>query len=133
MKMKQQFNGLTPAEHERLSLLFEECGEVIQIVGKIMRHGFNSCHPEGVTTNRELLEKELGHVAFAASFMCQHGDIEEMEVTRHTKAKEKNVNPYLHHNNATALECNDCDYKSGGYCDIHDAYRNRRCEHYENN
>ena len=33
------FNGLTPAEAERLALLMEECGEVVQIIGKVLRHG----------------------------------------------------------------------------------------------
>ena len=34
------FNQLTPAETERLAILAEECGEVIQAVGKILRHGY---------------------------------------------------------------------------------------------
>lgn len=54
------FNGLTPAQAERLAMLAEECGEVIQIIGKILRHGYDSWHPDRpAITNRMLLEKEL--------------------------------------------------------------------------
>ena len=37
--MTEHFNGLTPAEDERLAMLAEECAEVIKIVSKIQRHG----------------------------------------------------------------------------------------------
>jgi hypothetical protein len=56
--MPEYFNKLNPAEAERLSLLLEECGEVLQIIGKIQRHGYGS-------SNRSLLEKELGHIMHA--------------------------------------------------------------------
>ena len=36
----EHFNGLTPAEAKRLALLAEECGEVLQAIGKVLRHGF---------------------------------------------------------------------------------------------
>jgi hypothetical protein len=36
------FNQLTDAEAERLALLAEECGEVVQVIGKILRHGYES-------------------------------------------------------------------------------------------
>ena len=54
------FNKLTPAEAERLAMLAEECGEVIQIVGKILRHGYDSYHPVNPrVSNLGLLVKEL--------------------------------------------------------------------------
>jgi NTP pyrophosphatase (non-canonical NTP hydrolase) len=61
----KHFNGLTPAEHERLTMLAEECAEVIQAVTKIQRHGYESCNPfgPGVETNRERLLRELFDVA----------------------------------------------------------------------
>lgn len=34
----ENFNGMTPAETERLAILVEECGEVVQIGMKILRH-----------------------------------------------------------------------------------------------
>lgn len=60
MQVMEHFNKLTPAQAERLAMLAEECGEVIQIVGKILRHGYDSCHPKNPkVTNRELLGREL--------------------------------------------------------------------------
>lgn len=57
------FNKLTPAEAERLAMLAEECGEVIQVVGKILRHGYDSYHPVNPrVSNRDLLAKELRDV-----------------------------------------------------------------------
>ena len=57
------FNKITPAEAERLAMLAEECGEVIQIVGKILRHGYDSYHPVNPrVSNRDLLAKELRDV-----------------------------------------------------------------------
>jgi hypothetical protein len=59
----KHFNQLTPAQAERLAMLAEECGEVIQIVGKILRHGYESYHPANPRlTNRDLLAKELRDV-----------------------------------------------------------------------
>ena len=58
--MTNHFNQLTPAQAERLAMLAEECGEVIQIIGKILRHGYDSHHPDRPhITNRELLQREL--------------------------------------------------------------------------
>ena len=57
--MSDHFNGLTPAEAERLAMLAEECGEVIQMVGKILRHGYDSYHPaDPNTTNKQLLGRD---------------------------------------------------------------------------
>jgi hypothetical protein len=47
--------NLNPAQAERLAILAEECGEIVQVIGKILRHGFESTHPEGGPTNRQLL------------------------------------------------------------------------------
>ena len=34
------FNELSPAEVERLAILAEEMGEAIQVIGKVLRHGY---------------------------------------------------------------------------------------------
>lgn len=62
------FNGLTPAQTERLAILMEECGEVVQIIGKILRHGYESGSPFGHNpeTNRQALIRELFDVKAAA-------------------------------------------------------------------
>lgn len=95
------FNKLTPAEDERLALLMEECAEVIQIVGKIQRHGYESRHPDGGPTNRELLEKELGHVDAAQELMFRPRDISMDAIFVSTEKKLRNVLQYLHHQERT--------------------------------
>ena len=41
------FSRLSAGEVERLAILAEECGEVIQVVGKVLRFGFEPCPPAG--------------------------------------------------------------------------------------
>lgn len=54
------FNNLTPDQAELLAMLAEECGEVIQIIGKILRHGLDNHHPDNPEIkNRNLLAKEI--------------------------------------------------------------------------
>ncbi len=90
-------NELTPAEHERLSILIEECGEVIQAIGKIMKHGYNSTHPETSVTNRDTLETEISHVLFAVNYMMDRGDIDAVKIATHHLEKKEAIKPYLHH------------------------------------
>ncbi len=62
--IQKHFNNLTPAQAERLAMLAEECAEVIQVIGKILRHGYDSYHPDQpYITNRELLQQELTDLA----------------------------------------------------------------------
>ena len=59
----EPFNKLTLAEAERLAMLAEECAEVIAIIGKILRHGYDSYHPDApAITNRDMLADELADV-----------------------------------------------------------------------
>ena len=71
------YNKLTPAQAERLAMLAEECGEVIQIVGKILRQGYEGYHPDDMlrTTNRRLLRNELTDVLAVADELVDSGDI----------------------------------------------------------
>lgn len=58
-------NGLTPAQAELLAMLAEEAGELIQAVGKTLRHGYDSrwrAAPDAPLegpTNRQAIEQEL--------------------------------------------------------------------------
>lgn len=56
------YNKLTPAETERLAHLLEELGEAQQIIGKILRHGYDNYHPDdpNKTTNRSMLAADKG-------------------------------------------------------------------------
>lgn len=96
--MTEHFNKLTEPELERLSLLAEECAEVIQVIGKILRHGYESYSPfdEAMTSNRALLEKEVGHVQCAVALMAVH-DICGSKINNSAEEKAKSVRRYLHH------------------------------------
>jgi hypothetical protein len=92
-------NGLSDAEVERLALLAEECGEVVQMVGKILRHGYHSYHPrdEARTTNRRLLTNELGNIHVAVELMIDNGDILQSNLESDIATKKQTVWKYLHH------------------------------------
>ena len=96
--MSEHFNGLTPAEAERLAMLSEECAEVIQIIGKIMRHGYGSCHPESPGfTNRESLEEEVGDVHAVLHMMREAGDCEFPETSIWIAGRVRRKMEYAHH------------------------------------
>lgn len=94
----KHFNKLSPAELERLALLAEEMGETQQIIGKILRHGYMSYHPQSPTVpNRMLLENEVGHVLCAIQFLLNADDIDEVSVEDSKRHKSVRVHEYLHH------------------------------------
>ena len=94
---KKHFNNLTPAETERLVLLIEECGEAIQAASKILRHGYESYHPNRDENNRYDLEVECGHVRFAMINLCNNGDLNKDQIHTSADIKVKAVLPYLHY------------------------------------
>ena len=93
----ERFSKLVPAEEERLWNLVEEMGEALQAIGKIGRHGYGSRHPEGGPDNREILEKELGHVLYSIRAMAIKYDIEWTKIETAMKMKKESIKPYLHH------------------------------------
>lgn len=95
--------GLTSAEVERLALLSEECGEVIQVIGKILRHGYESYNPttpvdedKHPETNRMMLEKECGDLLFCLDLLRSREDLNAAAVERHRNDKPKRAGRYLH-------------------------------------
>jgi NTP pyrophosphatase (non-canonical NTP hydrolase) len=97
--MSIHFNELRPDELERLAILAEECGEVIQAVGKILRHGYASTNPmyPDLDTNRQQLVKEVGDVMVAIDFMLRAGDIAEGDMEDRMRVKKHRIQDYLHH------------------------------------
>jgi len=94
--MADHFNGLTPAQAERLAMLAEECGEVIQIIGKILRHGYDSYHPQDRTaTNRQLLGRELTDLLAVAASLCRD-QVPEGSLHDQDRAWERKLK-YAHH------------------------------------
>ena len=69
-KAQEIFPLPTKAEAERLAMLAEECGEIIQVVGKILRNGYDSYHPDRPEiTNRRLLANEIIDVVVVLDLM----------------------------------------------------------------
>jgi hypothetical protein len=88
---------LTPAQIERLALVSEEMGEAIQIIGKTLRHGLNSSHPDyGNETNRNLLEHEIGHVLYAVDLLINH-DLSATNIQLSQELKREKIKPFLHY------------------------------------
>lgn len=97
----KHFNNLTPAEDERLSILAEEAAEVIQIICKIKRHGYESCKPGSTCTNREYLAEELGHLDNILRMMLDSKDIDRRLIQLSSNTKNKSIKRYLHHQDNT--------------------------------
>lgn len=104
--MEKHFNALSPGELERLALLGEEMCEAGQIIGKIIRHGYDCLDPtdENAVINMTLLEKELGHVRAAISLMGAAFDISPEEIELHRQDKLESVKQWLHHQPDSVLD-----------------------------
>lgn len=92
------FNKLRPAEDERLTILSEECAEIIQAVAKIQRHGYDSFHPSDPekTDNRELLAREIGDFKCILARMLTNGEVNLESITE-AWARKDGKNQYFHH------------------------------------
>ena len=91
------FNQLTPAEAERLAMLLEELGEAQQAIGKILRHGYESKHPNGGLTNRHDLEREIGDIHAALRLLTLSGDLDGSAIALAATKKMARINVYSHH------------------------------------
>lgn len=98
-KMAKFSNDLCDAELERLAILAEECGEVQQMVGKIIRHGYYSYHPSDVTQrkNKDYLIDEIGDILWIVLLMIEKNDINISDLVKRMNHKEEKSKKYLHH------------------------------------
>lgn len=92
----KHFNKLSPDSSERIAMLMEEAGEVIQICGKILRHGLDSFHPATSERNDALLQKEITDFV-AVARACIGTEIKNFpDGAEIAKAWQKKLN-YTHH------------------------------------
>ena len=70
------------ARSERLKMLIEEAGEIVQIGCKMLRHGWNSYHPNDLskTSNTKLLETELSDLLAVLNEMICQEDLSDILV-----------------------------------------------------
>lgn len=90
--------NLTTHEVERLAILSEECAEVQQVIGKILRHGYDSYNPDGdiSKSNRDLLTKELGDLLHSIGMMIDKNDVNETKVAIAVSLRDIRIHRYLH-------------------------------------
>lgn len=93
----EHFNQLRPDQLEALALLMEECAEVQQAIGKILRHGLYSHHPAGGPNNAEMLTTEVGDLHAAMHLAESVGLFHTAHVRRACDAKLERIGRYLHH------------------------------------
>ena len=80
-------------ERERLYLLMEECGEVVQMCSKVLRYGYEEVYPgdPAARDNRLRLTEEVGDLTAAVKRMCDAKDMDANEVVEQAKDKERTV------------------------------------------
>lgn len=90
---------MTESERERLAMLSEECGEVVQIIGKILRHGYKSYHPDDPdkTPNSLHLEREIEDVLVVVNMMIRAGDIRSTLVHKNYNEARARKMKYTYH------------------------------------
>lgn len=93
-----RYSRLTDAQIERLAILAEECAEVQQMIGKILRHGLDDFRPldKTKTINRKNLWKEMGHVLAAIDLLTRNFDVSVDGIEESRKAKLKSIERWLH-------------------------------------
>lgn len=103
MEQKQQTSvfdtGISPAQAERLHKLTEECGELISIINKTLRHGMESYHPDDEyrTPNRNLIENEIGDVLIAVGLMIQCNDVDVSRIEVAADRGKEAAKIWMHH------------------------------------
>lgn len=99
--MAEHFNQLTPAQAERLAILAEEAGEIVQAVGKILRHGYASYHPnDDRVDNRDMLSREIGDITAVIHDMVVQEDLRLSVINHQRDTKLERLRAgtlYLHH------------------------------------
>jgi NTP pyrophosphatase (non-canonical NTP hydrolase) len=75
------------AINEIMSILQEECAEVIQAVSKINRFGLDNHKPGKPKTNKEHLEEELGDLLAMIDLLQSNGvvSLESLETAKNAK------------------------------------------------
>ena len=102
-EMSKFSNQLSDAQIERLAILAEELGEAQQMIGKVLRHGYESQNPlaelgtNAHDSNRFNLERELADIAHAIEMMIRGEDVSSARMTARVERKRESIKRWLHH------------------------------------
>jgi NTP pyrophosphatase (non-canonical NTP hydrolase) len=90
-------NKLTAAQEERLTLLIEECSEVIKCATKVLRFGYDSINPYAPQdgTNLNQLQLELGDLFAIKRLMANNEDIDVKAIAGRAVSKYNKLHTYL--------------------------------------
>lgn len=93
--MIKQLGKTSPEEKEILNITLEESAEVIQSISKILRFGWDSCHPTNPNyTNREHMTEEVGDLICMITILFLKGIIDESKALEYAYAKVAKLKKY---------------------------------------
>ena len=92
-------NELTLKQVEYLAVLAEECGETVQAIGKILRHGLLSFSPydSECVTNKGHLEKEIGNLVASIGYLVPACGLSLPAIDASARSKLIELRRWLHH------------------------------------
>jgi NTP pyrophosphatase (non-canonical NTP hydrolase) len=77
---------------EILVITAEECSEVIKEITKIVRFGYDSCHPDNPNlTNRDNLTEEIGDLMHMIHLLTKHGIVSADAVEMAAQKKKEKL------------------------------------------
>lgn len=94
--MIEKHTPVTEAESELLNLISEEAAEVIQIVSKTHRFGWDSYNPfdRNKETNRARLESEIGDILTLIDIAVQRKLIDVANIGKAIESKKERLKIY---------------------------------------
>lgn len=93
-----EYANLSEPQRERLEMLAEEAGEIVQSCMKILRHGYSSFNPHDPKklSNQENLEGELKELWTIYERMAYHSDLQRLNFHDIGDVWKKKL-PWTHH------------------------------------
>lgn len=76
-----------PMTANGLAKLLEELGELAQVTAKKLAYFHVDGHPDGAGSLKDRLEKEMGDVSAAMTFVQQQFDLDRLAIERRANAK----------------------------------------------
>lgn len=98
--MTEHRNGLDNAQIERFALLVEETGELLQSVGKILRHGLYNYNPDNPKHEYNILEltNEIVDVNHAIGLIVSSGDTDTSYAKTRAETRPTRAEKWLYYN-----------------------------------